>query len=180
MADDFYRRASAVEAWLPPSRRPDMKGLKRDWLIFLSPAFDVPASSCVQTREVRPMNPQFILAVAIGGAIGSVTRYLVAIGVGRAFGTNFPWGTLIINITGSFLIGAFTGLFALKWDLPQAMRIFLTVGICGGYTTFSTYSLDAFYLMERGELVAAGCYVVASVVLSIAALVAAMQLVRLM
>jgi CrcB protein len=83
-------------------------------------------------------------------------------------------------VTGSFLIGAFTGLFALKWDLPQAARIFLTVGICGGYTTFSTFSLDAFYLMERGELIAAGCYVIASVVLSIAALVAAMQLVRLM
>jgi fluoride exporter len=157
-----------------------MKGLKRDWLILLSPALCVPASARVRAREERQMNPQFILAVAIGGAIGSVARYLVAIGVGRAFGTNFPWGTLIINVTGSFLIGAFTGLFALKWDLPQAMRIFLTVGICGGYTTFSTYSLDAFYLMERGELVAAGCYVIASVVLSIAALVAAMQLVRLM
>lgn len=148
--------------------------------MFLSPALCVPSSACVRAREVRPINPQFILAVALGGAIGSVTRYLVAIGVGRAFGTNFPWGTLIINVTGSFLIGAFTGLFALKWDLPQAMRIFLTVGICGGYTTFSTFSLDAFYLMERGELIAAGGYVIASVVLSISALVAAMQLVRLM
>jgi fluoride exporter len=157
-----------------------MKGLKRDWLILLSPALCVPASARVRAREVRQMNPQFILAVAIGGAMGSVARYLVAIGVGRAFGTKFPWGTLIINVTGSFLIGAFTGLFALKWDLPQAMRIFLTVGICGGYTTFSTFSLDAFYLMERGELIAAGSYIIASVVLSIAALVAAMQLIRLM
>jgi CrcB protein len=156
-----------------------MKGLKRDWLIFLSPALYFLASVRLRAREVRPMNPQFILAVAIGGAIGSVARYLVAIGVGRAFGTNFPWGTLIINVTGSFLIGAFAGLFALKWDLPQAMRIFLTVGICGGYTTFSTFSLDAFYLMERGEIFAAGGYMIASVVLSVAALVAAMQLVRL-
>jgi fluoride exporter len=126
------------------------------------------------------MNPTFILAVAVGGAIGSVARYLVAIGAGRAFGTNFPWGILIINVTGSFLIGLFTGLFALKWDLPQAMRIFLTVGICGGYTTFSTFSLDTYYLMERGELIAAGGYVIASVVLSISALVAALQLARLM
>jgi fluoride exporter len=156
-----------------------MKGLKRDWLIFLSPALYFLASVRLRAREVRPMNPQFVLAVAIGGAIGSVARYLVAIGVGRAFGTNFPWGTLIINVTGSFLIGAFAGLFALKWDLPQAMRIFLTVGICGGYTTFSTFSLDVFYLMERGEIVAAGGYMIASVVLSVAALVAAMQLVRL-
>lgn len=74
----------------------------------------------------------------------------MAIGSGKQFGTNFPWGTLIVNVTGSFLIGLLVGLFAVKWDLPQAVRIFLTVGICGGYTTFSTFSLDAFYLMARG------------------------------
>src|ERR1700759_857680 len=98
------------------------------------------------------MNPQFILAVAAGGALGSVARYLVGIGSGNLFGTNFPWGTLIINMTGSFLIGAFVGLFATKWDLSEASRIFLTVGICGGYTTFSTFSLDAWYLIERGQI----------------------------
>jgi protein CrcB len=75
------------------------------------------------------------------------------------------WGTLIINVTGSFLIGLFIGLIATKWNLPQAMRIFLIVGICGGYTTFSTFSLDGFYLMERGEAVAAGAYMIASVAL---------------
>lgn len=122
----------------------------------------------------------FILAVAAGGSLGSVARYLVGIGFGRLLGPKFPWGTLFINITGSLLIGLFAGLFALRWNLPQALRIFLTVGICGGYTTFSTFSLDAYYLMERGELVAFGCYVIFSVVLSISALVAAMQLVRLM
>ena len=89
------------------------------------------------------MNPTFIFAVAAGGALGSVTRYLVGIASGRMFGTSFPWGTLIINVTGSFLIGAFVGMFATRWDLPPAARIFLTVGICGGYTTFSTFSLDA-------------------------------------
>ena len=126
------------------------------------------------------MNPQLIAAVAIGGAIGSVARYLAAIGSGKLFGMTFPWGTLIINITGSFLIGAFAGLFATKWDLPQAMRVFLTVGICGGYTTFSTFSLDAFYLMERGELLASAAYMIGSVVLSVSALVAAIHLVRAM
>ena len=55
------------------------------------------------------MNPQLVLAVAVGGAIGSVARYLVAIGSGKAFGTSFPWGILIINVTGSFLIGMFVG-----------------------------------------------------------------------
>lgn len=124
------------------------------------------------------MNPQLILAVAIGGAIGSVTRYLVGIGSGKLFGVGFPWGTLIINVTGSFLIGAFVGLFATKWDLPQAARVFLTVGICGGYTTFSTFSLDAWYLIERGQTVASAAYMIGSVVLSVAALVAALHLIR--
>ena len=124
------------------------------------------------------MNIQFILAVAAGGALGAVVRYLVAIGSARAFGTDFPWGTLIINVTGSFLIGLFAALFATRWNLPQAARIFLTVGICGGYTTFSTFSLDAWYLIERGQTWASAVYMMASVALSLAALIAAMQLVR--
>jgi CrcB protein len=124
------------------------------------------------------MNVSFILAVAAGGAIGSVARYLVGIGSGRLFGINFPWGTLIINVTGSFLIGLFIGLFAIRWDASQTVRIFLTVGICGGYTTFSTFSLDTFYLMERGQAVAAGAYMVGSVVLSVGALIGAMQVIR--
>ncbi len=124
------------------------------------------------------MNLQLIAAVALGGAIGSVARYLVGIGSGRLFGMAFPWGTLIINVTGSFLIGTFIALFAIRWDLSQAARVFLTVGICGGYTTFSTFSLDAFYLMERGELLSSAAYMIASVVMSVAALVAAIHLVR--
>ena len=124
------------------------------------------------------MNVQFILAVAAGGALGAVVRYLVAIGSGRAFGTDFPWGTLIINVTGSFLIGIFTAMFVTRWHLPQAVRIFLTVGICGGYTTFSTFSLDAWYLIERGQTWASAAYMIGSVVLSVAALIAAVQLVR--
>jgi len=124
------------------------------------------------------MNPQFILAVAIGGALGSVARYLVGIGSGKLFGPNFPFGTLIINVTGSALIGVFIGLFAAKWDLPQVVRIFLTVGICGGYTTFSTFSLDAWYLIERGQSMASIAYMGLSVVLSVAALVGALHLIR--
>jgi fluoride exporter len=116
------------------------------------------------------MNLQFIVAVAVGGSIGSVARYLVAIGSNKIFGMNFPWGILIINVTGSFLIDALVGLFATRSDLPQAVRIFLTVGICGGYTTFSTFSLDSYYLLERGELGAALLYMIGSVLLSIGAL----------
>jgi CrcB protein len=126
------------------------------------------------------MNGPLILAVAAGGALGSVARYLVGVASTRAFGLAFPWGTLIVNIFGSFLIGVFVELFALKADLPQEVRVFLTVGICGGFTTFSTFSLDAYALFQRGEIGLAAAYVLGSVVLSIAGLVAGLYLVRAM
>ena len=124
------------------------------------------------------LNLKLILAVALGGALGSVARYLVGIGSTRIFGVEFPWGTLIINIVGSFLIGVFVELFALKWDLPLSGRVFLTVGICGGFTTFSTFSLDSWVLIERGAFWSTGAYIVGSVVLSIAALFAGLHVVR--
>lgn len=124
------------------------------------------------------MNLSLILAVAFGGALGSVARYLAGIGVGKMFGSGFPWGTLIINIVGSFLIGLFVECFALRWNLSQPMRVFLTVGICGGFTTFSTFSLESALLMQRGDLVPAAAYVAGSVVLSIIALFGALHLVR--
>jgi fluoride exporter len=129
-------------------------------------------------RSIAGMEPQFIVAVALGGAVGSVARYLVGIGSGILFGMAFPWGTLIINITGSFLIGTFVGLFALKWNLPQVAKIFVTVGICGGYTTFSAFSLDAWSLIERGQTMTSILYMVVSVTLSVSALTAALLLVR--
>jgi fluoride exporter len=132
----------------------------------------------VDFEENGALNFQFVLAVAVGGAIGSVARYLVAIGSGRLFGPNFPWGILIINVTGSFLIGLLVGLFASKWVLPQSIRIFLTVGVCGGYTTFSTFSLDAVYLIERGSWLSSLAYVVASVLLSVGALMLAIRFTR--
>lgn len=124
------------------------------------------------------MNPTTLLAVAAGGSLGSVARYLVGVGAGRLIGKNYPFGTLIINVTGSFLIGLFVALFATRWDVSQAWRIFLTVGICGGYTTFSTFSLDAWYLIERSEMVGAIAYMAGSVIFSVLALVLALQLVR--
>ena len=121
---------------------------------------------------------KMLLAVAAGGAIGSVARYLAGMESTRLLGPGFPWGTFMINIAGSFLIGAFAELFALKWDLPQEARVFLTVGICGGFTTFSAFSLDAYVLMQRGDWWLAAAYVAGSVLLSIGALVAALQVVR--
>lgn len=124
------------------------------------------------------MNPIMLLAVAGGGALGSMARYVVAIYAGRLAGTAFPWGTLFINVTGSFLIGALAEAFALRWQVGQAARAFLVVGICGGYTTFSTFSLDVAVQAGRGATWNAAAYVVASVVLSIAALYAALHLMR--
>jgi len=118
------------------------------------------------------------LWVALGGALGSVARYMFGIYAGRWFGTAFPWGTLLINLGGSFLIGVFAESFALRWDTSQSTRAFLVVGICGGYTTFSTFSLDIVTLLNRGEVVAAGAYILASVFLALAALYVGLHLVR--
>lgn len=124
------------------------------------------------------MNVQLVLAVAVGGAAGSVARYLVGVGSTKLFGLGFPWGTLLINVAGSFLIGVFAESFALKWNLPQSVQVLLTVGFCGGFTTFSTFSLDAFVMLEHGEFWPAAAYIVGSVVLSIGALVAGLHLIR--
>lgn len=129
-------------------------------------------------QKGKALNFQLLAAVAIGGSLGSVARYLVAIGAGRLVGTAFPWGTLVINIVGSFLIGVFAESFALAWSVSQTMRVFLTIGICGGFTTFSTFSLDVIVLMQRGELLPAGAYIAASVALSILALFGGLLVVR--
>jgi fluoride exporter len=119
------------------------------------------------------------LWIALGGALGSMARYATGVYVGRWLGTAFPWSTLLINLIGSFLIGAFAESFALRWDTSQSTRAFLIVGICGGYTTFSTFSLDIVTLINRGEALAAGGYVMVSVALGLAALYGGLQAMRL-
>jgi CrcB protein len=119
------------------------------------------------------------LWIALGGALGSMARYATGVYVGRWLGTAFPWSTLLINLIGSFLIGAFAESFALRWDTSQSTRAFLIVGICGGYTTFSTFSLDIVTLINRGEALAAGSYVMVSVALGLAALYGGLQAMRL-
>ena len=116
--------------------------------------------------------------VGLGGAFGSMARYAVGVLVGRWLGAGFPWATLLINVGGSFLIGALAESFALRWDTSQLMRAFLIVGVCGGYTTFSTFSLDIVTLVNRGANVAAMLYAVGSVVLALAGLYAGLQVMR--
>ena len=118
------------------------------------------------------------LIVFLGGGLGAALRHGVNIASVCAFGTGFPYGTLLINITGSLIMGMVAAYFAFKGDASQNWRLFLTTGILGGYTTFSAFSLDAALLYERGEVSAAAIYVVASVALSIAGLFAGLALVR--
>ncbi|SCM79535.1 putative fluoride ion transporter CrcB [uncultured Pleomorphomonas sp.] len=120
------------------------------------------------------------LLVFIGGGIGSALRHGSALAAARWFGTGLPYGTLFVNILGSFVMGVISEYWALKSGLPQPARLFLTTGIIGGFTTFSTFSLDTAVLWERGEGPASLAYVAGSVVLSIGALFAGLALVRLL
>ena len=119
-----------------------------------------------------------ILAIAAGGAVGAVGRHFVNTAAVHLFGTGFPWATLAVNVVGSFAMGLIIELSALVWSPDLQLRAFLTVGVLGAFTTFSTFSLDVVVLYQRGELVLAAGYVLLSVVLSITALFAAMILVR--
>ena len=115
--------------------------------------------------------------VGLGGALGAMGRHWVSHMIMRMGLTGFPYGTLLVNVVGSFAIGIIIGYLAKttpEWG--QSARLLLATGFCGGFTTFSAFSLDAFTLYERGEVLAAAGYVGLSVVLSIAALMAALAL----
>ena len=116
--------------------------------------------------------------VFIGGGLGATLRHLINVICARCMGTGFPWGTFIINITGSTVMGLIAGYLAFKGEVSQPWRLFLMTGILGGYTTFSAYSLDAALLYERGEPGLAALYVIGSVALSIAGLFGGLALVR--
>ena len=118
------------------------------------------------------------LIVFLGGGIGAALRHGVNVSFARTLGLAFPYATLFENVTGSLVMGVLAALFAFKVDMPQELRLFLTTGILGGYTTFSAFSLDAAVLYERGAVGAAALYVVLSVALSIAGLFAGMAVVR--
>ena len=116
--------------------------------------------------------------VFIGGGLGASLRHAINVGCARACGINFPYGTFVINITGSLVMGIIAGYLALKGEASQPWRLFVMTGILGGYTTFSAFSLDAVTLYQRGEMGLALFYVLGSVVLSIAGLLAGLALVR--
>ena len=118
-----------------------------------------------------------VFAVGVGGGIGALARYYIA-GWVQPPGALFNWGIFVVNITGGLLMGMIVEASALRLNLSPDLRAFLTVGILGGYTTFSTFSLDSALLLQRGEYLQAAAYVTGSVVLSILALFAGLWLVR--
>jgi len=123
---------------------------------------------------------KLLLSVALGGAFGAVSRYYVMTQVTHWLGLSFPYGTIFVNILGSFILGALTEIMALSWSFNQETRAFLVVGVLGSFTTFSTFSLDVVALFERGETTSAAIYITASVILAIAAFILGMRLFRLL
>lgn len=121
-----------------------------------------------------------ILAIAAGGATGAVLRHFLNTGILAVTGATFPLGILVINVLGSLVMGLLAGFFAHVHEPSQTLKVFLTVGVLGGFTTFSAFSLDAVLLWERGEVLQSLAYVLCSVVFSIAALAAGLFLIRVL
>ena len=118
------------------------------------------------------------LAVFVGGGLGAAFRHAVNRTALAYLGPAFPYGTLIVNVVGGLLMGVLAELFLVKGGGSQEFRLFLTTGFLGGFTTFSAFSLDAALMWQRSDHVALASYIVASVLLSIAALFVGMAAVR--
>jgi CrcB protein len=118
------------------------------------------------------------LIVFLGAGLGGALRHGVNVGASKLFGFGFPFGTFIVNVVGSFIMGLLAGYFAYRSGVPQHVRLFLTTGILGGFTTFSSFSLDAALLIERNSLGLAAGYIVGSVAAGVAALFFGLALFR--
>ena len=110
-----------------------------------------------------------LLAIALGGSLGALSRYGVDALVAALWGRNFPYGTLLINVSGSFFIGVMYVLIIEHMEMHPIWRHILIVGFLGAYTTFSTFSLESMRLLEQGQMMAAGLYVLSSVVMCLVA-----------
>lgn len=118
------------------------------------------------------------LAIAFGGGLGALSRHYASHRVAEFFGHTFPYGTLAVNVVGSFIMGMMVTLFAQKFALSQEMRAFLTVGLLGGFTTFSAFSLEAALLIEWGAYGPTAAYVTASILFAVGGLFAGIWLAR--
>ncbi len=119
-----------------------------------------------------------LLLVLAGGGLGSAARYLVGVWVRTRFGEAFPWGTLAVNVAGSFLIGLIAALADDRGGMSPNVRLFLIVGVLGGFTTFSSFSLETLRLAEGQAVARSVVYVAGSVALALGAVVLGMTLGR--
>jgi CrcB protein len=119
-----------------------------------------------------------VLLVGVGGFFGSVARYLVAVLFANQFSSVFPFATLTVNVVGCFLIGIIFALSDRGNILSPEWRVLLTTGFCGGFTTFSTFSYESLRLLQDGEYLYVGAYVLASVVVGLAATYVGIILIR--
>ncbi len=119
-----------------------------------------------------------LIAIALGGALGAVARYLSVVAIGSLLGVTFPWGTLSVNVVGSFVMGVLVVVFdGLQW-LPMNVKLLATIGFLGSFTTFSTFSMDTMRLLETGQTTQALGYMACSLILTVAACALGLLLAR--
>ncbi len=123
---------------------------------------------------------RMILAIALGGAFGAVSRHFIAAAVGRQMGHGFPWGTLAVNLLGSFIMGFMIVYFTHRLNLSNEVKALITVGFLGSLTTFSTFSMEIGKFIETAQYGSAAIYIGVSVVIGVAALFLGMTTGRLL
>ena len=119
-----------------------------------------------------------LASIAVGGALGSVLRYLIQVQCAHWWGSKFPLGTLLINVTGSLLIGVLSIVLLERWVVVEEIRLALLVGVLGGFTTFSAFSLETLHLLQQGSMAGAVANVALSIVLCLGACYLGMILAR--
>ena len=120
-----------------------------------------------------------LLIVALGGALGASCRYGIGVAATHLGSGHFPWGTFSVNVIGSFILGVLVAVMTFSWSPSPELRAFIVVGVLGGFTTFSAFSLDVVLLIERGWLSLAALYLIGTVALSVGGLFAGMRLTRM-
>ena len=124
------------------------------------------------------ISTKLLMSVAAGGAVGAAGRYVVSSYVTHLAGSEYPFGTLTVNIVGAVIMGALVTLLGVAWSPGPEVRAFLTTGILGGFTTFSLFSLDMAVMIERGDVITASGYAAASVMLCVAGFFVGTHLMR--
>lgn len=120
-----------------------------------------------------------LLFVALGGALGASCRYGVGVAAAHFGSGHLPWGTIAVNVIGSTALGILVAMMTFSWSLSHDMRAFVVVGVLGGFTTFSAFSLEVVLLIERGRLELAAVYLLGTVIISVGGLFAGLRLTRM-